>query len=174
MKILVQHDKSYMLLIVGRGNEKKNLENLSKILGIKNQVVFSGKVSDQKLPNYYATADIFVLPSLIELQGMVVLEAMAVGLPILVADAELSTSKELVKNNGIIFKERNYKELANGIRKIFDDPTLMKLYSLNSLKIAKNHSIDKSVKKLEKIYKYYLNKKSHHINFIREHLSLFY
>ncbi|MCC6612967.1 MAG: glycosyltransferase family 4 protein [Anaerolineae bacterium] len=70
------------LLLVGGGDEKERLEALSRGLDTHN-VIFAGPISPRDLPAYYAAADLFVLPSLLDVWGLVVNEAMASGLPVL-------------------------------------------------------------------------------------------
>lgn len=158
LDILVKKDKNYRLIIVGSGLEKNNLEILVKKLNLSNFVHFTSKVSDSDLPKYYSTGNVFVLPSLVELQGMVILEAMATGLPIIIAESETSAGKELVDNNGYVFDPFNCEELANKIKIILNNKKLKNKFSENSLKIAKEHSFDKSIIKLEKIYKNLIKK----------------
>ncbi len=70
------------ILIVGDGDKKMELESLADGLGIKN-ISFVGNRSREELPVVYASSDVFVFPSLVDVWGMVVNEAMACGLPVL-------------------------------------------------------------------------------------------
>jgi 1,2-diacylglycerol 3-alpha-glucosyltransferase len=71
-----------VLLVVGSGPASDHLRQLSDRLGLGDRVTFTGFVPDDDLPLYYAAADTFVLASKFETQGLVVLEAMACGLPV--------------------------------------------------------------------------------------------
>ena len=71
------------LLVVGRGNEEK-FRSLAQTLGIDDAVIFAGKQNDG-LEIYYRAADIFIMLSKFDTFGMVVLEAMAAGLPVIVS-----------------------------------------------------------------------------------------
>jgi len=75
-------------LICGDGDLRIKYENLAKELKIEKQVIFTGRVSDEDLVKYYNLADIFVLPSVdkSEAFGIVLLEAMACGVPIMASD----------------------------------------------------------------------------------------
>ncbi len=75
------------LLIVGDGPEAEKLKKLAASLGIAEQVQFVGMVSHDHLPDVYRQADLFITASTIETQGLVVLEAMACGLPVVGVDA---------------------------------------------------------------------------------------
>ena len=70
------------LLLVGDGSEKARLEALVESLSAQN-VVFAGPVPHGELPAYYAAANFFVFPTLLDVWGLVVNEAMASGLPVL-------------------------------------------------------------------------------------------
>mgnify|MGYP001572005738 CR=1 FL=1 len=70
------------LLIVGDGEQAKELKTKSLLLGLKNNTEFVGEISHDLLPQYLAMANIFVRPSLSEGLGTAFLEAMAAGLPV--------------------------------------------------------------------------------------------
>lgn len=71
----------FVLLIVGEGDLRSDLENLCKGLNLGDKVIFTGYVSNEDLPKYYCAADLFVLPSLTreEAFGIVLIEAAACG-----------------------------------------------------------------------------------------------
>ena len=74
------------LVIVGGSLEEdaelERLKGLSESLGIENKVTFTGSVPQEMLPDFYSAADVFVLPSYYESFGLVALEAMACGTPV--------------------------------------------------------------------------------------------
>ncbi len=70
-------------LIAGIGEDRPRLEGLAMRLGVSDQVRFLGKVPDEDLPDLYRAADLFVLPSTGEGFGIVYLESMACGTPVL-------------------------------------------------------------------------------------------
>lgn len=71
------------LLLVGDGPERDNLEDRVNHMGIQNRVIFTGMVPYHALPGYLALADAFVTASITEVHPLSVIEAMAVGLPVL-------------------------------------------------------------------------------------------
>ena len=70
-------------LIIGDGPEKNHLKSLSKNLGINQMVEFLGQLSNKKVMEYMAETDIFSLPSWDEAFGVVYIEAMAQGKPVI-------------------------------------------------------------------------------------------
>lgn len=74
------------LTIVGDGPEREGLEKQTRSLGLAGQVRFAGWVPQEQTPDFYRQSDLFCFPSVREFGGAVVLEAMAAGLPCIVAD----------------------------------------------------------------------------------------
>jgi glycosyltransferase involved in cell wall biosynthesis len=75
--------KEVRLRIIGRGEERASLERLAEELGISPQVEFTGRLSRAEVARAYREANCFVLPSLYEAFGVVLIEAMAAGLPVI-------------------------------------------------------------------------------------------
>jgi glycosyltransferase involved in cell wall biosynthesis len=70
------------LLLVGRGPEEDRLHKLAQQLNITERVIFAGPVAHDDIPHYAAAADLFVFASTLETQGLVLVEAMAAGTPV--------------------------------------------------------------------------------------------
>jgi rhamnosyl/mannosyltransferase len=90
-----------MLLLVGDGPERDRLEQIAAEYGIAHRVRFAGRVVDEALPAYYHAADVFVLASHLRAEafGIVLLEAMAAGLP--VVSTKLGTGTSVVNQHGV-------------------------------------------------------------------------
>ncbi len=99
-RVNVSCDRRISLTIVGDGPYRGELEKITAESGVEDYVVFAGKKNKEQLYQYYSNADLFILPS--ESEGMpnVVLEAMAMGLPVLMTPC--GGSKELIEGNGRI------------------------------------------------------------------------
>ena len=115
----------WKLIIAGRGEEKKNLEKMIKAKGQENCVKLVGQVKD--LTSYYQNAAMFVLTSKHEGTPNVLLEAMAYGVPLIVAD-NLPGALDLIEDNinGFHYREENIEDLKNKITKLMEEPDLRK------------------------------------------------
>lgn len=107
-------DQGLRLVIMGSGDELDNLKTLAKDLGVQDRVTFTGLVPFEKVPVYLSASDLFVFASVTETQGLVTLEAMASGLPVVAVEA--SGTREAVGENCSILTDHNAEALAEGIR----------------------------------------------------------
>lgn len=114
----------------------KNKLNLSNLH-------FVDFLNKDELQQYYQASDLFVLPTREDIWGLVINEAMAVGLPVITTEKCLA-GLELVEDyqNGFIIPIENEKELANKIQIIMDNPQVRKQMSENSLKKIKRYNIE--------------------------------
>jgi 1,2-diacylglycerol 3-alpha-glucosyltransferase len=80
-------DASLKLAVAGEGPLREELEACARALGVAPQTTFLGIVPRNDLPNFYASADAFVMPSTTETQGLVLAEALAAGAYVIAADA---------------------------------------------------------------------------------------
>lgn len=104
----------WSLVMVGDGPQRKELEQQSAALGLSNRVQFAGLKNTRETTVYYAFASCFVLPSVREPWGLVVNEAMASGLPVLVSE-RCGCAEDLVEQgrNGFVFNPERGEELTN-------------------------------------------------------------
>ncbi len=104
---------TWSFVLVGDGPERAALEHLSGELGISEHVQFTGQRAAMDIAVYYALAGCFILPSIREPWGLVVNEAMASGLPLIVSN-RCGCAEDLIESggNGYLFDPRNDGELA--------------------------------------------------------------
>ena len=115
-------NKSLRLVIVGEGKEKDNLVNLAGQLGISDRVEFRGFLAGEALRECYKTAGAFVLPTREDCFGLVLIEAMCAGLPIIVSrysDGAAETVTEDV--NGYIVDPYDTAQFTWAIDRTFTD-----------------------------------------------------
>jgi glycosyltransferase involved in cell wall biosynthesis len=155
--IIKEHPNTH-IMIVGAGHLRAKLEKLAQSLSVSEYVTFLGLVSEEDKILAYNASDIFILPSLAELEGMVVLEAMACGKPIIISDAEVSAARYFVDGNGFLFKTRDHKNLAQQVIKLVTNTDLRKKMGEKSYQKSKDYDINKSVLMLEEVYYSALNK----------------
>lgn len=117
LPIIKKKINNVRLIIVGKGYLENQLKALCASLGIEKSVIFAGRVSDNVLPKYYAAADVFVLPStsIAEGFGIVLLEAMASGKPIVASNVGGIPEVIIDGFNGILVPPNVTKDLAESI-----------------------------------------------------------
>lgn len=135
------------LLVVGRGPAAEEYKAMTRSLGISDRVVFAGFLPDEELPTAYASCDALVIASTFETQGLVVLEALASGLP--VVGIRCRAIPEFVQEgkNGCLFDSGG---CADAIERCLARASSMRLSAVSS---AREYSIGACVERLEKIYK---------------------
>ena len=149
--IVKEHERTHVM-IIGAGHLKSKLEKLAHRLGVNRHVTFLGLVSEEDKILAYNASDIFILPSLAELEGMVVLEAMACGKPIIIADAAMSASRFFVDDNGFLFTAGDHHDLARQALKLITNADLREKMGKKSFEKSKHYDIHKSVDMLEEVY----------------------
>lgn len=141
-------------VFAGLGDEIPKMKKLVEKLKITRETSFLGKInySSGDLPLIYQIASVFAIPSTIETQSIVTLEAMASGLPIVAANA--GALPELVSNgeNGYLFPAGNFEKMGEEIAKILVDFQLQKKMKKKSLEIVSSHQIEKSFKSIAEVY----------------------
>jgi glycosyltransferase involved in cell wall biosynthesis len=140
------------LFIVGLGYDKPVLAQLAAREGITSEITFCGFVPDAELPAAYSACDLFVLPSLAELEGMAVLEAMACGKALLIANSRDSAATDFVQDNGLLFEARNPENLAAQAGRLLCDPDGLRAMGVRSLQASRRFDIRESVAALESLY----------------------
>jgi glycosyltransferase involved in cell wall biosynthesis len=145
-------------LIVGNGTEKTNLESLAHNLKASGDLLFTGHVTDKKLEVFYEISDVFVLPSLYETFGLVLLEAMAHRKPV-VATRILGVS-ELVNSglNGILVEPKNPKQLSEAIIQILSEKNYANQLGMNGERFSKKFEWKTVVSKYVDAYQECLRK----------------
>ncbi|MCK4526044.1 glycosyltransferase family 4 protein [candidate division WOR-3 bacterium] len=136
---------STILIVVGgtrKKEEKLRYKNYVDMLGISKHVIFTGIVGYKDLPLYYSISDLFVFPTLYEGFGMVFVEAMASGLPILTSNHPVPT-QFVDKKNGIIVDPYSVDSIKKGIEKLLS-------FSNKEIKEMSKVSVERSFKYDEK------------------------
>ncbi|TWJ00638.1 glycosyltransferase involved in cell wall biosynthesis [Mucilaginibacter frigoritolerans] len=114
-KFIESHDDTYTLIIIGDGPLFPELKSSALSMNLT-KVIFLGAIDNDKIPAYLYSADAFISPSFYESWGLVVNEAMAAGLPVLLSD-KINSGLTLLKDgeNGYVFDPSNQLELQDKI-----------------------------------------------------------
>lgn len=150
---LLKETFDFHLVIVGKGKEEDPLKELVAELDLGDMVTFTAYLPKKDLPNIYKIADIFVMPSIAELQSLVTMEAMACGLPVVGANAVALPHLIKDKKNGFLFKPGDYKDLAKKLQLLLENKKLREQMGEESLEIIKEHDMSMIVIKVENVYK---------------------
>jgi 1,2-diacylglycerol 3-alpha-glucosyltransferase len=149
-----QKHPEYRFVVCGDGYLKPKLQELAR--EVNPDLLFTGRLSDEELVSLYQAASIFVLPSEFELQGIVLLEAMACGAATIASNAPTSAAGELAN---LLFENRNVADLAGTINSLIEnhDETL-RLGEKNRRSAVEEHDFAGIIEKHLRIYEDLLGK----------------
>jgi len=137
------------------------LRALVSNLGMEKSVIFTGHLTGRQLVSVYRSADVFVLPSELEAFGIVVIEAMASGVPVIVSNC--GGMKDIVRDgtNGFLFDVGDAMQLAEKIKLLLSNEEFRTKFVENGKKtVRERYTIEKVVDALEKLYEKTLNSAS--------------
>jgi len=139
------------LVLIGDGPAKETLVSLASELGIADHITFTGSLPFEDVPCYLKAADAFTFASVTETQGLVTMEAMAAGLPVVAVDG--SGTRDIVEHgkHGFLV-ENDVDALAKGIQDLLSDPQRTKRFSSNALKKAKSFDVTQLGKQMVNVY----------------------
>lgn len=144
--------EQYTVLICGGGELESSLWELAETLGIKDRLVITGRFDDDMKIKFYSTFDYFVFPTLAEGFGIVLIEALIAGLPVLCSDLEVL--KEVGASYPTYFKMGNLEDLSS---KLADFVTMsqgeggVKLEQVNH--VTNTYSMEKFGENYDKLYR---------------------
>jgi len=152
VKNILKENKKVKFVVAGDGYLLPELKKYCEKEKISNSVIFAGLIPHEEVKNYFAAADIFVYGSKSETQGIIPLEAMYMGLPIVAVNSTGISSLMLNKANGFLVRE-DEKEFSDAVLKLINDSSLRKRFGEASGKIAReNFTSEVSTDKLLKVY----------------------
>jgi glycosyltransferase involved in cell wall biosynthesis len=137
---------SFSIVFAGQGEDRPELEQMVESLNLSEVVHLLGQVQYDQLGAYFRSAEVFVLPTLEDVWGMVVLEAMSFAKPVLCS--RYAGSKELVRDgvNGFVFEPRNTEELAGHMLRFIEQPELVKRFGQESKMMLAPYTPQKAAK----------------------------
>ena len=156
---VLKNNLNVKFLVCGDGYLLPKLKKLAKENDLQEKIIFEGIVSKEELKNYYAAGDIFVYSSKSETQGMIISEAMYMGLPIVAVDAPGVCDLVQDEVNGFLTKENEFK-FSSATQKLIDSKELRAAFSEASKRIAHENFTDKvCAEKMLNIYQYLIKEK---------------
>ena len=152
--ILQKRKIDFECTIFGEGFERYKLEKKIKELNLDLVIKLPGAISNEKLPDIYARHSLFVLPSLSEGVGVVLMEAMASGLPVVASD--VGGIPEIIENkiNGLLVEPQQPEKLAEAIEKIYslNSEELQRMVEQNRLKVKQYFNLKNETNKLYSLF----------------------
>ena len=150
-KVLKEFPK-VSLVFAGGGVFLEKLKEITSNMGLSKKVFFTDLVQLEKRGGYFREGDIFVHSSLSETQGLVIVDSIMVGVPVVAIEA--NGVKDIVKNgeNGLL-TGNSAEALAEGVLKLLRDKKLRSKLAKGALESAKEYTIKATSQKLEAVYK---------------------
>jgi glycosyltransferase involved in cell wall biosynthesis len=147
---IVKTHPNAKFLIVGDGELRNELHELSRSLMISDRVIFTGTRSD--IPDLLEIMDLFIFPTFMEAFGISVLEAMAMGRPIIATND--AAVPEILANGkeGILIHPGDHRALSGAILSLLGDPERLRDMGNCARKKAQSFSLEKMTARMEDIY----------------------
>lgn len=139
------------LLLVGDGPQRKHLEKQVRRLGIESRVHFSGQVGYDQVPHYLAASDAFAFASVSETQGLVMIEAMAAGLPVVAVDAPGNRDVVIHEENGLLTAV-DEDAFTQALQRLMQEADLRERLARGALRTAARYDAPAVVERLLQIY----------------------
>lgn len=149
-KLIISKYPEAFFIFTGDGYLKQDLEKTTSKLGLKENIIFLGWREDPaKIISAY---DVFVLPSLNEGMGRVLVEAMALGKSIVASNIGGIPDLVIHGKNGFLVPPKNPKELAKYIQILLEDKKRREIMGLAGKEMSSDFSVENMVEKIEKLY----------------------
>lgn len=156
-KRVTEKEKKAKLFILGEGPLRKTLEEKINAEHMSDNIELLGNVTN--IEQYFAKADAFVLSSDYEGLPLVLLEAMASGLPIVSTD--VGGVKDIVTDNGILVDAGDEAALTSAMLNLAEDKTVRKKLSENALNNVKQYDVNNIAEQYERLYLKYSQRQEH-------------
>jgi D-inositol-3-phosphate glycosyltransferase len=151
--IVIGGDVSGVMHSKEESKEKKRLRRVIRKLVLEEDVIFLGPVERERLPYFYSIADVCVVPSLYESFGLVAVEAMSCGTPVIASKVGGLTHTVRDGYSGLHFLPGRSDHLAKAILKLITDAEKMDEIGINArLRTAREFGLEKTVKQIKDLY----------------------
>lgn len=156
-RALADKNRPYHLTLVGDGEDRQSLEQLSQSLGIDQYITFTGAIGQDKVREYYKKADLFILPSFAEGVPVVLMEAMAAGVG--VVSTRINGIPELIEHNkeGCLVPSSDVESLVKELQQLLDAPERREqLAEQGRKKVETLYNLEKNTQQMGSLFKQYL------------------
>lgn len=143
---------NYKLLIIGEGSRRQALEELSKKLGLSENIKFLGQIQNKEIPKYLAISDCFILPSLQEGFGIAVLEAQASKVPVIASN--VGGISDIIEDGktGVLIEPKDSEQIAQAVIKMFSDQNFGKVLTKNAFQKLEKYDWQNIANKVFSVY----------------------
>ena len=151
-KLLVERGhQNFMLAVVGDGEQRRELETYVEENSLSGQVTWVGEVAYEKVGAYFNAADVFVFPTREDVWGLVLVEAMMFGKPVLAS--RWAGATEMVEDgvNGYVFDPYDPERAAELMAKFIERPELIASMGAESKRIMEDHRLEKVARSLAEV-----------------------
>jgi len=150
---LATADRDFRLVMIGAGPDNADLKAAVSGYGLERQVTFTGALNQAQVAVWYAKADTFALPSFAEGIPVVLMEAMASGMPCVTT--RITGIPELIRDgkDGLLVTPSDSEELAAALERLMDDPSLRaRLAVAGRERVRARYNLTRNVERLGKIF----------------------
>jgi glycosyltransferase involved in cell wall biosynthesis len=143
----------FQLTLVGAGPDRERVERAIRELGLQDRITLTGALNQKEVRGQFARADVFVLPSLAEGIPVVLMEAMASGVPCVTTP--VNGIPELVEHGrtGLLARPGDAESLAEQLQRLIDDPALRRELALAARdKVLADFDLERNVAALGRIF----------------------
>lgn len=140
------------LTILGKNQNLPKMQKLAERLGVGDHVIFKGWIPPESMSQYYRESTLFLMPSIMEGYGLVFLEAMAQGLPVI--GGNVGGTRELIQHleNGLLVNPLNVSDLVEGVNALLRDEQLRDKLIRGGYKTVQDLNIDTTVNETVSFY----------------------
>lgn len=129
----------------------RKIHQLAAALGLENDILWTGFIRGQEWADCYDAADLVLFPSVTETQGLVVVEALAAGVPLVSVDA-LGPGSVMRGERGCLFAKNDAADFSDKVQRLLGDDVLMERKRREAREVARSYSIEQRGAELEAIY----------------------
>ncbi len=152
LKLVKEKIPTASLIVLGQGPEEKKLKKIAKEEKISNSVKFLNGDNRKKTLNILKKSHLFCLPSVIEGFGFVTIEAMAAGLPVVLANTSINREITRKGRGALLFKPNDEKDLGLKILRVLKDKKLALRLKKEQFELKKQYTWPKITTETERVY----------------------